>query len=138
MSMNWLPSHQAIRRETNTAVGTVMARKSLVRGMSEVQEQKRIVVTWGDTSQDLLIYSFTRYLKLVPCFQSIKQCNNMGRIWAALKPLPSKANTAFLESWACRIYSCYSEATYTILHIKILCIIHLFVYRNMYSYYTFH
>lgn len=73
MSMNWLPSHQAIRREINTAVGTVMARKSLLRGMSEVQEQKSIVVTWGDTSKDLLIYFFTRYLKLVPCFQSIKQ-----------------------------------------------------------------
>lgn len=73
MSMNWLQSHQAIRREINTAVGTVMARKSLVRGMSEVQEQKSIVVTWGDTSKDLLINAFTRYLKLVPCFQSIKQ-----------------------------------------------------------------
>lgn len=101
MSMNWLQSHQAIRREINTAVGIVMVRKSLVRGMSEVQEQNSIVVTWGDTSKDLLIYSFTRYLKLVPCFQSIKQCNNMSRIWAALKPLPSKANTAFLESWTC-------------------------------------
>lgn len=73
MSMNWLQSHQAIRREINTAVGMVMARKSLVRGMSEVQEQKSIVVTWGDTSKDLLINAFTQYLKLVPCFQSIKQ-----------------------------------------------------------------
>lgn len=52
MSMNWLQSHQAIRREINTAVGTKTARKIIVRGLSGA---KSIVVIWGDTSKDLLI-----------------------------------------------------------------------------------
>lgn len=40
MSMTWLQSHQAIRREINTAVGTVTARKILVTGQSGAQEQR--------------------------------------------------------------------------------------------------
>lgn len=43
MSMNWLQSHQAIRRETNTAVGTETARTILVRGLSGTQRQKALL-----------------------------------------------------------------------------------------------
>lgn len=113
MSMNWLQSHQAIRREINTAVGTVMARKVLVRGMSDVQEQTSIVVTWGwhqPSFINIFLHEVFKMSAMLP--KSIKQFNsNMGRIWVTLKPLPSKANTAFFESWAWKIYSCYSEAT---------------------------
>ena len=37
-----------------------------------------------------------------------------------------------------KLYLCHSEATNTILHAQILCIIYLFAYRNMYFYYTFY
>ena len=43
MSMNWLQSHQAMRREINTAVGTKTARKIIVRGLSGTQRQKALL-----------------------------------------------------------------------------------------------
>lgn len=71
--------------------------------------------------------------------KSMKQfSNNMGRMLAALTVPPLKANATFFARWPYKGESCNSEATYTTLHTKILCIIYLFAYRNMYFYYTFH
>lgn len=43
VSMNWSQPHEAIRREINTAAGTVTARKVLVSGRAEGQEQKALL-----------------------------------------------------------------------------------------------
>lgn len=43
MSMNWSQSHQAIRREINTAVGTETARKIIAGGPSGTQRQKALL-----------------------------------------------------------------------------------------------
>lgn len=94
MSMNWLQFHQAIRREINTAVGTATARKMLVTGLSEAQEQK-IFLSRGVTPAKIYInICLNDTLKLSAMLSNIiKQINgNMGRNWAILKPLPSNVN----------------------------------------------
>lgn len=131
--LGWSQPHQAIRQEINTAVGPAPAVRLLITGLTG--HRRKHSCHGGDAST---IYSFIlqEIFKFTVRLSKIMKELNRGFwfFWNLFLQMQ------ILLSWKLVHMKSTStgEATYTTLHFKILCIIYLFAYRNMYFYCTFY